>query len=60
MFPPADAKITRQQAWELLRQYNGDVFYLQHTLRPIPKLVFTRLGKHHQAAWQNRTISGVA
>ena len=27
-----DAKINRQQAWELLRQYNSDVFHLQHAL----------------------------
>ena len=27
-----DAKITRQQAWELLRQYNSEVFHLQHAL----------------------------
>jgi len=27
-----DAKITRQQAWELLRQYNDDIFHLQHAL----------------------------
>jgi predicted hydrolase (HD superfamily) len=27
-----DAKITRQQAWDLLRQYNKDPFHLQHAL----------------------------
>jgi len=27
-----DAKISRQQAWELFRQYNNDVFHLQHAL----------------------------
>jgi len=27
-----DAKISRQQAWELFRQYNDDVFHLQHAL----------------------------
>jgi len=27
-----DAKINRQQAWELLRQYNNDIFHLQHAL----------------------------
>jgi predicted hydrolase (HD superfamily) len=27
-----DAKINRQQAWELLKQYNNDVFHLQHAL----------------------------
>jgi predicted hydrolase (HD superfamily) len=27
-----DAKVTRQQAWELLRQYNKDPFHLQHAL----------------------------
>jgi len=27
-----DAKINRQQAWELLKQYNDDVFHLQHAL----------------------------
>jgi len=27
-----DAKINRQQAWELLRQFNSDVFHLQHAL----------------------------
>jgi len=29
---PMDAKITRQQAWDLLRQYNKDPFHLQHAL----------------------------
>jgi len=29
---PVDAKISRQQAWELFRQYNNDVFHLQHAL----------------------------
>jgi predicted hydrolase (HD superfamily) len=27
-----DAKINRQQAWELLRKYNNDSFHLQHAL----------------------------
>ena len=27
-----DAKMNRQQAWELLRKYNTDVFHLQHAL----------------------------
>jgi predicted hydrolase (HD superfamily) len=27
-----DAKINRQQAWELLKQYNNDVFHIQHAL----------------------------
>jgi len=27
-----DAKINREQAWELLKQYNKDVFHLQHAL----------------------------
>ena len=27
-----EANITRQQAWELLRQYNKDIFHLQHAL----------------------------
>ena len=27
-----DAKINRQQAWELLRQYNKELFHLQHAL----------------------------
>jgi len=27
-----EAKISRQQAWELLRQYNKDPFHLQHAL----------------------------
>jgi predicted hydrolase (HD superfamily) len=27
-----DARITRQQAWSLLRQYNKDAFHLQHAL----------------------------
>ena len=27
-----DAKISRQQAWELFRRYNNDVFHLQHAL----------------------------
>ncbi|MDR2597097.1 MAG: hydrolase [Treponema sp.] len=27
-----DAKINREQAWDLLKQYNKDVFHLQHAL----------------------------
>ena len=27
-----DAKISRKQAWELLKQYNKDIFHLQHAL----------------------------
>jgi len=27
-----DAKINREQAWKLLKQYNSDIFHLQHAL----------------------------
>jgi len=31
-FPNMEANLTRQQAWELLNQYNKDPFHLQHAL----------------------------